>query len=190
MRTFSGPVTAALASAQVGLVQLVKITLSSNILLNTSTWNLTWGGDVYIGANGLGTINPISDSSGEVQGLSLELAASSSAIISLALDAGDQIQGAPIEIRTAIVDFATGTILDAPLEWIGKLDTMGIVEDSLTATVKVTAESRAVDLLRGKPWLYSHQEQLLVNASDNSFKFVIDQIDKPIVWPSKEFFKQ
>lgn len=189
MRTFSGAVTTALGSPALGLVQLVRMGFTPTpVVLNTSTWNIAFGGDTYLGAAGLGSISAVTDKPGAVQGVTFELAAGASSVISLALDAAGTVQGTPCTIRTAIIDAATGAVLDAPLEWAGTLDTMTIAEDTEGAVVRVTAESKAVDLLRGKPSFYADQDQVLINATDRSFRYVTDQIDKPIVWPARSFF--
>jgi hypothetical protein len=100
------------------------------------------------------------------------------------------VQGTPVTIYTAIMDTTTYQILDAPVEWVGTLDTMAIGEDGTAATIAVTAESRAVDLLRGTPQFYSDADQRVINPTDGAFAYVVDQIDKPIVWPAKAFFYQ
>ena len=211
MRSLSGPVTTALASGSVAIVQLVRLAFSTPLALNTSTWDLTWAGTTYKGAYGLGQISAITDKPGEVQGITLELAGGDSAIISLALDDADVVQGTACVIRTAIIDTGTSlltsgpsielnftaqtyqvasqfTILDAPIEWTGTLDTMSIAEDGTSASIRVSAESRAVDLLRGTPFMYTDTDQLTVSATDRSFRYVVDQIDKPVVWPAKSWF--
>lgn len=154
----------------------------------TTTAALTDTGVVYKGAYGLGQISAIADKPGEAAGITLELHGADAARISLALDDADIVQGTPCTIRTAIIDTATYTILDAPVEWVGKLDTMAIGEDGASATIAVTAESGAVDLLRGNVWTFTDADQRIVNASDASFSYVLDQIDKPIIWPTKAFF--
>ena len=187
MRSLSGAATAAL-SGPVAIVQLVHLGFATPIALNLSTWDLTWDGVIYKGAYGLGTISSITDKPGEVQGIVLELAGGDSARISLALDDADIVQGTPCTIRTAIIETTNYTIVDAPIEWVGTLDTMSIGEDGTTANIRVTAESRAVDLLRGNVSFYSDADQTKINPTDRSFKFVVDQIDKPITWPAKTFF--
>jgi hypothetical protein len=156
----------------------------------TTTTALTDPGITYKGAYGLGQISAITDKPGEAQGITLELHGADAARISLALDDSDIVQGTPISIRTAIIDTSTYQILDAPVEWVGTMDTMSIGEDGTSASISVTCESKAVDLLRGNAWMYTDADQRLVNATDGSFKYVVDQIDKPIVWPAKSFFQQ
>jgi hypothetical protein len=65
---------------------------------------------------------------------------------------------------------------------------MAIAEDGQSASIRVSAESRAVDLLRGTPFMYNDADQVAINASDRAFKYVVDQIDKPVVWPAKSWF--
>lgn len=187
MKTLSAPTLAALSSGSVAIVQLVHLGFATPIALNTSTWDLTFGGTVYKGAYGLGSISGVTDKPGEVQGLTLELFGDA-AIVSLALDDSDVVQGTVCTIRTAIIETANYTILDAPVEWAGTLDTMVISEDGETAVIRVSAESKAVDLLRGSPMFYSDADQRTVNASDGSFRYVVDQIDRLIVWPTRAFF--
>ena len=138
MKTFSSPVLAALASGNVAFAQLVHLAFSTPTVLNSSTWDLTWSSVVYKGAYGLGTISPISDKPGEVQGVTFEMAAADPSIVSLALDGSDVVQGTVATIRTAIVETSTYTVLDAPIEWLGKLDTMQLSEDASSASVRWT----------------------------------------------------
>lgn len=196
MKTLAGGVSDALnpsTTPSVAIVQLIHMAFSSGaVALNTSTWSLVYGGVTYVGAAGLGSISAVTDKPGEVQGITLEIFGDA-ANIALALDATDIVQGTVCTIRTAIVDISSEsaiTVLDAPIEWVGTLDTMSIGEDGQQCSIRVTAESRAVDLLRGTPWMYTPEEQKLVNATDACFGFVVDQIDKPVVWPAKAFFYQ
>lgn len=191
MRALSAPTLAALSSGSLAIVQLVYMGFSTTpIALNMSTWDLVWEGVTYKGAYGLGTVSAIVDKPGEIQGMTFELHGVDAAKISLALDDVDIVQGTPCVIRTAIIETVNYTILEAPIEWTGTLDAMSIAEDGGQATITVSAESRAVDLLRGTPSFYNDPDQRAINAADGSFSYVVDQIDKPVVWPNKSFFYQ
>ncbi len=191
MKTITTAAATALASGSVGIVQLVYLAFATTpVALNTSNWDLTFGGITYKGAYGLGSISAIADKPGDTAGLTLELISGDSGSIALALDDADIVQGTPLTIRTAIIDMDTYQILDAPVEWVGYLDTMSVSEDGQSCSIRVTAESKAVDLLRGNPQMYSDADQRTINASDGFFNFVVDQIDKPIVWPQRGFFYQ
>lgn len=188
MRTLSVPVVTALSSPESVLVQLLYIAIpGAPIALNTSNWNFPWENTVYKGAYGLGQISPVTDKAGEVQGITLDLFADS-INISLALDGSDVVQGSICTIRTAIFDPVNYVVVDAPIDWVGDLDTMTIVEDGKQAAVRVTAESKAVSLLRGSPSFYNDADQRLVNGFDASFVYQVDQLNKPVIWPAREFF--
>lgn len=188
MRSIAGAASTALASGNVALVQLVHLAFAAPIVLNTSTWDLLYSAVTYKGAYGLGSVSAITDKPGEVQGITLELNGGDAARISLALDASDVVQGTVCTIRSAIIETTTYTVVDAPVEWLGYLDTMGISEDGARATVSVTAECKAVDLLRGNLASYSDADQRALYPADISFKYVADQADRPIVWPAREYF--
>lgn len=191
MRSLGSSVTALLASGQVVLVQLVLFEFpSGDVALNASNWDLTWSGITYRGADGLGAVSPVNDRPGEVQGITLELIGADSASIALALDDADEVQGTPVTIRTALLDSSTYQILDAPIDWVGTCDRMSIAEDGETCNISVSAESSAVQLLRGNSSTYTDADQQALYAGDRAFEYVVDQADKRDVWPSREWFFQ
>lgn len=190
MKSLSAGTIAALSAPTVPLVQLVYMAFSPTpIALNTSNMELVFGGVTYKGAGALGAINAIDDSPGEVKGLNLQLIGVDSAYIALALDDAAVVQGTPVTIRTAILDSSTYQIVDAPLEWSGRLDTMTIEEDGETCTIAVSAESSAVDILRGSALTYSDADQKLLYPGDLAFAFVNSEANTPVVWPSKLWFQ-
>ena len=187
MRSLSGPTIAALSAPMVPLVQLVWLGFASPIALNTSNLDLDFGGVTYKGAYGIGSVSEVDDSPGEIKGLQFVLSGVDSAYISLALDDAAVVQGTPAIIRTAVLDGSTYQIVDAPIEWSGTLDTMSIVEDGETCTIQVTAESSAVDLLRGAALTYSNADQQGIYPGDRAFEYVLAQANQPVVWPSKDW---
>lgn len=189
MRTLSGPVEAVLASGKACIVQLVKFAWPSGAsTLNSSNWDIQYGGDTYKGAAGLGATAHVIDKPGELQGLQLEMLGVDDTLMALAEDGASEVQDAPVTIRTAIIDPATGAVLDAPVDWAGYADTMNIVEDGEQSSVALTTESKAVDLLRGNPSTYSDADQQVMYPGDRLFEFVVDQEGKSVVWPAKEWF--
>ncbi len=189
MKALSSAVQSALASGSVAIVQLVELVFTSGtIRLNSSNWNLVYGGNTYTGAYGLGTVSAVTDQPGEVQGITLVLSGGDPLRIALALDSSDEVQGAIVRIRTAIISTTDYTVLDAPLDWVGKCDTMSIGEDGMQAEIRVSAESNAVDLLRGTPVTLTDADQQALFPGDLAMQYVVSQIDQPVVWPSREFF--
>lgn len=189
MRTLDPAVVAAFASGNVILATLVKIEFpGSTILLNSTSWNLLWAAETYLGAANLGEISPINDQPGELPGVQLAMIGVDSSLVSLALDDVDIVQGSVVTLSTAIIDSTTHQILDVETDWIGYADTMPIDEDGQQATIALTAESKGVDLLRGNPLTYSNSDQKSVYPTDRAFEYVVSDADKPVVWPKREWF--
>jgi len=156
------------------------------VALCSANRDIVHNGISYRGASGLGTISPITDSPGQVKGLNFELSGASSEAIPLALDDAGIVQGTPATIRTAILD-ANMQLLDAPIDWTGRLDLMSIQEDGETCTIPVSAESSELDLLRGTPLTYSSADQKSLYPGDLAFDFQEYQLNKPIVWAGKQW---
>lgn len=188
MRLLSAPALAVLAGTNAAIVQLVYLGFSPTPLtLNASNFDFTYGGLLYKGAGILGTVAEVHDSPGEIKGLSFELAGVSTEAIAVALDEAAVVQGTPCVIRTALLNSAY-QIVDAPIDWVGTLDTMGISEDGDSCTISATAESNAVDLLRGSPITYSNADQQALSPGDRAFEYVLSQVDAPIIWPHRQWF--
>lgn len=189
MRSFTAPVLAALASGNVVRVQALNLAFTSGVIsLNSSTWDLVWAGITYKGAYGLGSISAIKDGPGEIQGISLELNGGDPLRIALALDPTDEVQGAATTVRTLLLDNSTYAVLDSPVDWLGKCDTMAIGEDKGSASIKVTVESAGVELLRSNVATYSDADQQAAYPGDRAFEYVVSQTDKPVIWPTREYY--
>ncbi len=187
MRSLSATTIAVLNGQVIRMVQLVYLGFASPIGLNLSTMPITWDGVVYQGAGAIGAISEIDDSPGEIKGLTFSLAGVDPAYISLALDDAAVVQGTPCYIRTALLD-ENYTVVDAPLDWSGRLDTMSITEDGETCTISVTAESSAVDLLNGVATTYSSADQKAIDPTDRAFDYLLSQVGQPVVWPNRQWF--
>ena len=189
MKTLNPAAMAVIGGQQVVLVQLVLMQFPGlTVALNSSNIDFEWEGITYRGAYGLGSVSVIDDSPGEVKGLQLTLSGVSSENISLALDDAAIVQGAPLTIRTAILDPVSYAVLDAPIDWRGKLDTMSIEEDGEKCTISATAESSAVDLLSRTALTYSDADQQYLYPGDLAFQYTTSNPNAPVVWPTKQWF--
>lgn len=187
MRTLAAPAIAALGGPMLTIAQLVYMDFPGfPIALCSANYPIAYDGVVYEGAAGLGSINPIEDSPGEVKGLQFQISGVPIENLGLALDDATLVQGAPVVIRLAIL--SESVLLDAPIDWTGLLDTMTIEEDGDTCTITVTAESSAVDLLRGNALTTSNADQQYLYPGDRAFEYVESQPNTPVVWPTKQLF--
>lgn len=191
MRALSVEGQAAIASGNAVLVQLIKIDFPSDIVaINTSSFDIPYDGVTYAKGVNLAAALTIQDQPGELQGVKFTLNGGPVDLIALALDESDQVQGTLITIRTALLAGDPLAIVDAPIEWAGFLDTMTINEDGEHASIEVTAESKAVDLLRSFPLTTSDADQQMLFPGDRAYEYVADQQGKPVTWPAKDFFYQ
>lgn len=189
MKTLTPQAIAALSAPVLGLASLVRLDFPSMpILLTDANRDISAPSGVYKGAAGIGQISQIDDSPGEIKGLQFTLSGVPIEMISLVLGDSSIVQGTPVTIRTAIFDAASFVLCDEPIAWMGYLDTMSIEETGDTCTVSATAESSAVDMLRGNPSTYSNADQQALYPGDRAFEHIIYQLNKPVVWPDRLYF--
>ena len=189
MKSLSPTFAAALASGAPQVAQLVAMYFSGGtVALNSMNRPLDFGGLTYRGAAGLGEISQIDDSAGsEIKGLQLTMSGLSSEMLALALADATVVQGVRLVIRLALVG-ADGFVIDAPVDWDGYLDTMSIDADGDKCTISVTAESSAVDLLRGNSMTTSNADQQALYPGDRAFEYIVSQDGVPVVWPTKQYY--
>lgn len=188
MRSLSGATVAALSAPVVRVAQLVLMVFSTGtVALNSRNHDIDFDGVTYRGAAGLGTISATEDSPGEIKGLQLQMSGVPVEYLSMALDDAAVVQGARLVIRLAILD-DVGAVVDAPIDWDGSLDTMSIEEDEGKCEITATAESSAVDLLRGNPRTTSNADQQAMYPGDRAMEFIVSQDGVPIVWPTKQYY--
>lgn len=188
MKTLNGPATAALGLASLPLATLVDMALTVPLRLNTSGWNLVYAGNTYQGVGVLGGIEAVDESPGDIKGLRFSLSGVPSSQIALALS--EQVQGKAVTVYTAIFDRNTYQVLDTVVEWAGRLDVFNIIEEGDSCVLAATAEHAGIDLLRPNTVRYSNADQVRLFPGDVGFQYVIDQSDVPIVWPSRDFYRQ
>jgi hypothetical protein len=75
-------------------------------------------------------------------------------------------------------------------QWVGKGDVMSISGGGVNSIITANAESSMTDLVRGNTFSYTQADQDIVNPGDKFFSHVLEQIERPVVWPTKEFFRK
>lgn len=189
MRTLAAGVTTAFAAREVLLATMVRLDFPSGTIgLNSSNYSLLWSGVTYQAAAGLGKVSAVQDKPGDLPGVQLELLNVNPVYISLALDDADVVQGSLVTLSTAVFDSTSHQVIDVVLDWVGYADTMSIMEGGGSASIVLSAESKGVDLLRGNPLTYSNGDQQSIYPGDRAFEYVVSQTDKPVVWPTRQWF--
>lgn len=162
---------------------------SQTIGLNMSTYDVTYSNLVYRAGLGVVSISMPDNQPGEVPGLNVELAGAGAGMKAMALDQSDEWPKCLVKVYLGIFDDSFNIVL-SDLLWSGKGDTMKITGDHQSTVIPATAESSLVDLIRGNPLSYSQADQDIYSPGDKFFSNVLDQVDRPIIWPNKEFFKK
>ena len=155
---------------------------SGSVRLWSGIGDLVFSGDTYTGAGALGSVSLIEESSSlKATGVVLTLSGVDSAIIAIAL--GEHYQGRTVQMWLGFLDTDHSLVVDPLLMFQGRMDLMQVTDHGETATVSVTAESRAIDLQRAnKVLFYSDQSQQSLFAGDKFFEFVPEMQEKVIVW--------
>jgi hypothetical protein len=147
--------------------------------------DVTWNGNTYIAARGLGQIETIEESESEIKGLAFTLQGVTSDIIALAL--ADQSQGRPVIVRHATL--AGGTLeVDANV-WTGLLDVPQIVTGA-EPVVRYTAEHRLITWATPQPVRFSDADQQRLSPGDRFFEYAESTGNKILNWPAKVFFER
>lgn len=182
MRELSTAALAAIRANTVIPVLLVEMDLTQPLNLNHSRLTLTFEGIEYLGTQGLGQVQKITDTASELPKLAFEMSGVPSDKVSLVLS--ERVKGKDVRVKLALVSTAEDhPVLAVVQRYAGWLDTLSLV-DGATATVRVTAESATLDLLRPSSVLYTHADQQLLSPGDLFFQYANPQADQRIVWPA------
>ena len=148
----------------------------------TGFGNITFGGNTYEGSGDIISISaPQETAQIQANGISVSLSSIPSSLISSALN--EAYQG-----RTAIIYLGTlsnGSVVADPYAiFQGQMDLMTISDGGDTATIKLTAESRLIDLDRSRERRFTSEDQKIEFPDDKGLEYVDDLQDKEIVWGS------
>ena len=181
------PTLTALQQAQVSMFVMLELDfLSGRVYLCDLPFDVSWNGNTYLAARGIGTIEPITEADGEALGIVMTLSAVQQAHIASALT--ETIQGREALVRLAIVDGTTLRV-DATV-WRGLMDVMTIDDNGSQPVIRVTAEHQMLGWQTPSGKLFSDPEQQEAYAGDKFFEYAAQIAEATIVWPAKEFFQQ
>lgn len=188
MRSFNANAIAALNASEVGLLLLLSIATTPAIYLNSSNITLEYGGQTWRGAGNLGTIEPLGEKAGTLEGLRFQLNALPADVLALALS--DEVRGAAVALSVAIRNVSTGAVLDAVQLFAGTMDQLPIVYDGQRAAISATAIHRGETFARPKPLRNTDGDQQKLYPGDTSRRFIVSQSQQQLVWPAASFFRQ
>lgn len=154
---------------------------SGTIRLWTGAGDLTALGQTWIGAGDLLGISEARETEGVVAvGIVFSLSGIPSAALSNAL--GQDYQDRLAKMYVGAFDAAGAIIVDPYLTFEGRMDVQTILDDGVTATVEVSAESRLVDLERPRERRYTPEDQALDYPGDKGLDFVASMQNAEVLW--------
>jgi hypothetical protein len=178
---------AALQAAHVTMFVLLELGFDSGtVYLADLPFDITISGQVYTGAQGIGTIDVVTETDKEAKGLSFTLSGVPSAQVANVLNTN--LQGRSCVMKLAVWDGATLNI--DPGVWSGVFDVQTLLDDVPTSTVRVTAEHLLIAWQQPRGNLSSNEDQQLLSPGDKFFEFAADVSTTTLVWPNKSFFQK
>lgn len=181
-------VSSSLGAGHVVAVLLIELNFdSATVYLAAAPHDIEWNGNTYISAQGIGAIEPVTETSAGAQGLKFTLAAATPA--SIAGFFTEEIQGRKVTLRLAVIDpAAPGGFYVDPSVWSGTFDIPQLKDDA-KPVITVTAEHEMLAWQTPSGALFSHEEQQLVDPTDLFFQYAAEMSEKTLVWPTKEALK-
>lgn len=187
-RTLTASVLSAIQSSTLRPVILYEGTWASGVArFWTGIGDLTWNSQTWTGLGNLVGITEIAETAEtRVEGVELSLSGVPSSEISRAL--GSVQQGAPATLYFGVMG-SDGTV-SASTQFIGRMDTVRIVEDGTNATISVRYLSRLADMRKANARRYDDADLQAEYTGDKGLEFVASIQDVSIVfgggwrWPS------
>ncbi|MGH6719545.1 MAG: hypothetical protein ACREER_09530 [Alphaproteobacteria bacterium] len=136
----------------------------------------------WTGAGTLGAVSAIEEASElRAVGLTFTLSGVPSSLLSIAL--GEHYQGRAATVWLAFFDAAWVMVADPVQVFAGRMDVMEIAEGGATATIRVSAENRLIDLERNdRVRHYTPDDQKADFPGDLGLDYVPKMIEKVIYW--------
>lgn len=144
-------------------------------------YDLTIGGDTYIGTGTLLSISNIEDTLElKSSGLSVSLAGMDATVLDLALT--ENYQNRFITVYLGYLSGGTDTVAGTMTLFKGRMQSMTINDDPNGSTISVDAENRLIDLQRPSNLRYTKESQQFISDGDTCFDRVQSLQDKEIIW--------
>lgn len=144
----------------------------------------TWAGNTYLGVGYFGSFSPIEETADvKANGVAFQLSGIPPALISTVL--GDNYQGRAVKLWLGAMNAAGAIVADPYLVFSGRMDAVEIDEGTDTATIRILAESRLVDLQRSRERRFTHEDQQIDFPGDEGLAFMPTAQSTPFVWGGK-----
>lgn len=182
-RTITAGMETALAEPTIRPFLAVELLFDSGASrASTLPFDVTIGGNSYIGVGQLGRISAAAESTDTgAQRITVGLTGIDPALVSIALS--DHYQGRRGTVWYGLLDEDHQVIADPVIVFRGRMDTMQIQLGD-TAEIQVNIESRLADWDRPRGGRLTDEEQKRRFPDDKFLEFVSATVEKELVWGS------
>ncbi len=181
-RDLTSGMLAEITAAQLTLVMFCEAEFATGTLrLWSGIAPIDWDGQTWTGAGNLLSISEIKETGAiEASGITMQLSGMNQSVLSAAL--GQAQQGLPGKVWLGALDANNEIVEDPFLCFEGRLDVPDITDDGATCTVRVSYESRLIDLERARERRITHEDLQIDFPGDLGHEFVAGLQDKSVVW--------
>jgi len=142
---------------------------------------MTWGGNNYTGLGYLGSISPIEETADvKANGVVMQVSGIPSSLIATVL--GDSYNRRDVSIWVGALNATGALVADPDLAFSGRMNNVDFDKGPDTATLRIFAESRLVDLRRSRERRYTHEHQQIDFPGDLGLKYMARAQSTPLTW--------
>jgi|TARA_R110000868_G_scaffold16851_3_gene74627 hypothetical protein len=147
----------------------------------TGYGDLAWDSQIWSGVGDFGGVDRVEEVSDQsAKGVVFSLTGIPSSLITIAL--ADSYQGRACSLYLGALDSSGVIIADPYLLFLGRMDVMEIEDGGETATIRLTGESRLIDLNRARSRRYTNEDQQIDYVGDVGLEYVSGLQDKQLYW--------
>lgn len=182
-RPLSAAVAAETAAADVRVALFAEFLFDGGpVRLWSGIGGVQWDGKSWTGAGTLGAVSLIEETSElRATGATFTLSGIPSSLVAIAL--GEHYQGRSCALWLAFFDASWALIADPVQVFAGRMDTAEIIDGGASATIRISAENRLIDLERASEVLaYAPEDQKRLFPGDRGLDFVPKLQEKVIYW--------
>lgn len=181
-RTIESTLAAEIVKPELNPIFLAKIeTAGDTVFAWTGIGDLVWNGDTYAGTGIFGGVSSVEETTdGAAAGLVFQLSGIPDDIVATSI--GLIRHGKPASLWMGCLD-SNGVMVGNPLLiFNGSTDVPELEDGADTATIRLSAESPAIDQRRARVRRYTTEDQKIDYPTDKGFEYVEGLQDRSIPW--------
>jgi hypothetical protein len=188
MKSLPANVLSAVSARTLPMTLLIEMQLTEPLYVTLANTDIDYGGKLWRGCGTAASVDPISDTTGDRQGVKFTLSSVPNDVLAIAL--AEPMQGKRVKVHVAIGDPETYQIIRVEQLFSGSLEQPQTQEGDRLGQVVVAAESRAETFGRPKPLRYIDSDQQRRYPGDTCMRFIVSQSQHQDVWPSAAWGRQ